>query len=183
MGYAGTIENILADADGFYTSYVKDVKELHEKTSWPGTIKREWCIAASLHYILFEKYEMLIPPHKLQRDFDVKFEEPIRVAKSTISNIQGRMGLTFRKDADHVLCYLNFAKAYLTREPFGVLPRTFDEAKENYEEKKELYEKECGSARYRIAAMCLLDAGLDVNFVSKTFGTDKDRIRQWGYEV
>jgi hypothetical protein len=183
MRYAGTIETVLADADGFYKRYVKDVEELHEKKSWPGKIKRAWCIAASLQYILLEKYKMLIQPHKLQLDFGINCTQSIRGAKSTIIGIQSKMSLKPCKDTDQILCYLNFAEAYLTREPFGVLSGIFDEARENYEEKKEFYEKECGGARYKIAAMCLLDAGLGGNLVSKTFGTDKDRIRQWGYKV
>lgn len=183
MRHTSTIEDVLITADVFYKDYIKDVKELHEKVSWPGKIKREWCIAAGLHYVLLEKYEMLIPPHKLQRDFGINCAQSIRGTKSTISNIQSRMGLKHRKDIDHVLGYLNFAEKYLTREPFGILPRTFDEAKKNYEGKKELYKGECGDAYYKIAAMCLLDAGLDSKFIIKTFGTDKDRIQQWGYEV
>lgn len=183
MRYASTIEDVLADADVFYKNYVEDVKELHEKKSWPGKIKRAWCIAASLQYILLKKYKMLIPPHKLQLDFGIRCTQSIRGAKSTINGIQSNMGLKPCKDTDQILCYLDFAEAYLTREPFDILPQTFDEARENYKEKKEFYEKECGGAHYKIAAMCLLDAGLNGNLVSKTFEVDRARIVQWGYEV
>jgi hypothetical protein len=183
MYIKSSIEDVLSGADSFYNDYANDVIELHEKVSWPGKIRRDWCIAAGLQYILLKKYKMLIPPHKLQLDFGVRCAQSIRGAKSTIANIQSRMSLKPCKNTDYVLCYLNFARAYLTRNPFDVLPQTFDEARKNYKEKKELYEEECGGARYKIAAMCLLDAGLDGKLVSKTFGTSKYRMQQWGYEV
>lgn len=185
MFIASSIEDVLSDADasGFYNDYAKNVRELHKKTSWPGKIRRDWCIAAGLQHILLEKHKMLIPPHKLQADFKIDCTQTIRSAKSKITDLQGKMGLKPRKDVDYVTCYINFAEAYLTRKPYEVLPRTFDEARENYTKRKEFYENECGDAPYRIAAMCLLDAGLTGQMVSKIFGIEKSRIQQWGYTI
>ena len=181
-----SIEDVLsnADAGGFYKKYVKDVKGLAKEVGgWPAKISRKWCMASCLQYILVHlEKPMLVPPHKLQKDFEIGPEQTVRWAKVTITDLQSKMGLTSPKDVDYVTCYINFAKAYLTRKPYEVLPRHFVEAKKNYTKKKELYRKECGETYYRIAAECLLDAGLDVKTVSKTFGLDESWLLQWGYK-
>ncbi|MEM2874234.1 MAG: hypothetical protein QW063_02195 [Candidatus Nanoarchaeia archaeon] len=173
MRQTRSIEDILTSADKFYMNYLEDIKELAKEKSWPRGIKREMRIAAILQYVLKEKYEMLIPPHRLQRDFKICSTESVRYVKSRIKKTQGAMRLNHSKSRDDVICYINFAKAYLTSKPHNILPQFFEEARKIYENNRETYEKRCHQIKYCIAALSLVDAGIPEEIIEYTFGFNK----------
>jgi hypothetical protein len=172
-----TIEDILNEInDSFYERYKKEIEKYIEnndvKLYIPG-IKKSWCVAALLQYILSNKENendrMLIPPHKLQTDFKLYPDNTIKYVNSRISDFQKRMGLKQNKNIDKVLCYINFAEKYNSNYDSEI----FNKARDNYTKNKEKLNKVYNNISYKIAISCLLDAGLDSSLIEKTFCVNK----------